>query len=55
MKIIYDNYTEMYLIKLEDQETLTWINTRDIVQAREEFIKCMTKLFNDTICKKLTD
>ena len=53
MKIIYEPYQEIYIITLEDKETLTYVNTRDIVDAREEFIKYMTRLFNDTVCEKL--
>lgn len=55
MKVIYDSDDELYVIKLENSETTTLINTRDVVEAREEFVKCMTKLFNDTICEKLKD
>ncbi len=53
MKVIYDPDGELYVIKLENSETTTLINTRDIVEAREEFVKCMTRLFNDAICEKL--
>lgn len=53
MKVIYDPDSELYVIKLENSETTTLINTRDIVEAREEFVKCMTRLFNDAICEKL--
>ena len=55
MKIIYEPYQGMYLVLLEEPETLTWINTSDIVEARDEFIKRMTLLFNDAICEALKD
>lgn len=55
MKVIYDPDGELYVIKLENSETTTLINTRDIVEAREEFVKCMKRLFNDVICEKLTN
>lgn len=54
MKIVYDNYQELYLVALEEPETLTWINTKDIVEARERFLEHMTRWFNDTICKELS-
>ena len=55
MKVIYEPDNELYVIKLENPETTTLINTRDIVEAREEFIKQMTRLFNDAICRQLRD
>lgn len=55
MKIAYEPHQGMYLVLLEEPETLTWINTRDIAEAREEFVKRMTWLFNDTICEALKD
>ena len=55
MKIIYDNHREIYLVTLENSENVTLINTSDIVEAREEFIKCMTRLFNDAVCKALKE
>lgn len=54
MKIIYDKNQEIYAVMLESSETVTYVNTADIVEAREEFIKCMTRLFNNAICEKLT-
>ena len=54
MNIIYDNKEKMYFVKVEYPETEVWINTNDIAQARTEFIACMTKVFNDTICEKFT-
>ena len=55
MKIIYKSHQGMYFIQIEEPENVTWINTRDIVVAREEFIKMMTRLFNDAICEQLKD
>lgn len=55
MKIIYDKSQEMYAVVLEHPETATFVHTKDIVEAREEFIKCMTRLFNDAICEKLME
>lgn len=55
MKIIYDNNQKQYFVALEGSETVTFINTKDIVEAREEFIERMTWLFNEAICKSLKD
>lgn len=55
MKVIYEPHQGMYLVEIKEPETVTWINTRDIVEAREEFIKMMTRLFNDAICEALKD
>ena len=55
MKIIYDNSQEIYFIAIEEPENITMIHTTDIVEAREEFVRCMIELFNDAICKKLKD
>lgn len=53
MKIIYDNHQGVYLVKIEELETVTCINSKDIVEVREEFIKCMTTMFNNAICEEL--
>ena len=55
MKVIYDNKREEYLVKLEDFENETLINTDDIVEARKYFIENMTRLFNDAVNKQLKD
>lgn len=52
MKIIYDDEANVYIVKLEDYETVAYFNTNDITEVRTEFINRMTTLFNDTICKK---
>ena len=54
MKIVYDKHQEVYLVALEESETVTLINTKDIVEARESFLEQMKQLFNCTICKELS-
>lgn len=53
MRIIYEKNQEVYGVEIEPSETVTIINTDDIVEARKEFIAKMTRLFNESICKKL--
>lgn len=53
MKIIFDDRQNCYFILIEYPETETWINTSDIVKAREEFVERMTWMFNETVCEKL--
>lgn len=53
MKVIYDDEQGAYLVKMEDGENVTFINTDDIVKAREYFIKNMTNLFNDAVSDAL--
>ena len=53
MKIIYDVHQKAYLVKIEEIETLTMFPTTDIVEAREGFIKCATRWFNNAICEQL--
>lgn len=53
MKIIYDDRKEVYIIKIENTETVTMIHTNDIVEVREEFVRCITQLFNNTVCAAL--
>lgn len=55
MRVIYEPNQGMYLVEIKKPETVTCINTKDIVVAREEFIKMMTRLFNDAICESLKD
>ena len=55
MKITYEPHQETYLIQIEEPENVTWINTKDVVVAREEFIRRMTESFNDAICEALKD
>ena len=55
MKIIYDMNQHVYCVKVEYPETITIINTEDIVEARDEFIKSMTSMFNYAIREQLKD
>ena len=55
MKVIYDEKQEIYIVKLEDFENITMINTDDISKAKEYFIKNMTELFNHAIRDALKD
>lgn len=54
MKVIYDDEQGAYLVELEECENVTFVNTDDIVKAREYFIKHMTTLFNDAVSDALT-
>ena len=53
MRIIYDNIQQVYGVQMEPSETITIINTDDIVEARKEFVSRMTWMFNQAICKQL--
>lgn len=53
MKIIYGEREEAYVIQLSEAERVTIVNTSDIVEAREYFLKSMTRLFNDAVNKSL--
>lgn len=55
MTIIYDPNQEIYCIGIAQPETATYIHANDIVEAREEFIKRMTWLFNEAVNKQLKD
>ena len=55
MRIIFNKHAQVYIVKLESEETETYINTDDITVARTEFIKQMTILFNNTVCRQFTD
>lgn len=55
MKVIYDSYSEIYLIKIEESETVIHFSAKDIVEAREELIRYITRLFNDVVNNKLKD
>ena len=54
MKIIYDVVNEAYFIGIEEPESVTVVNSKDIVKVREEFIRRMTEMFNDAVCQKLS-
>lgn len=53
MKIIYDNHQEAYLVKIEEIETITMFNTKDITEVREGLVKCVTTWFNNAVCDQL--
>jgi hypothetical protein len=53
MKITYDNDSKMYFITFDPNETVTYINTDDIVEARDEFIEKMKWMFNQAVREKL--
>ena len=53
MRIIYGEREEAYFIELSKEESVTIINTDDIVEARKYFIENMTRLFNDAVNKQL--
>lgn len=53
MKIMYGELEKAYFIQLSESESVTVINTTDIVEAREYFLKSMTRLFNDAVNKQL--
>lgn len=55
MKVVYDDEKRVIIVKIENIETVTVFNTTDIVEARDCFVKCMTDMFNDAICRKLKD
>lgn len=53
MKVIYDNEQQAYLVEFERFESPVFINTDDVVEARECFIKQMTFLFNNAVNEQL--
>ena len=53
MRIIYEFNQNVYGVQIEPSETVTILNTDDIVEAREEFISKMKWLFNEAIRQKL--
>jgi hypothetical protein len=55
MTIIYDPRQEIYCVGMAQVEMVTYINAKDIVEAREEFISRMTWLFDEAVRKKLED
>ena len=55
MKVIYDKEQGAYRVDFERFEPPLLLNTDDIVEARELFIKHMTFLFNDTVSEQLKD
>lgn len=55
MKISYDNILNVYSIEIEYPETEIHLCAENAVDARETFIKHMTKLFDDAVNDKLKD
>lgn len=55
MKIIYEPNQAVFLVEIEYPETETWINTSDIIEAREEFVNRMAWLFDNTVREKFRD
>lgn len=55
MKVIFNNIENVYIVELEEFENKTILNTDDIVEAREYFIKHMTTLFNNAVKENLKE
>ena len=55
MKVKYDNKQCVYIIKHEDCEDVTLVNTNDVVEARSFFVEHMKNLFNNAVCEQLKD
>ena len=55
MKIRCNSKEDIWCIDLEYPEIELYIKAKNIVQAREEFIKHMTWLFDATIREQLKD
>ena len=55
MRVIYDDKQEIIIVKFDDIEMTTSLNTTDIVDARDCFIERIANMFNEAICKKLKD
>jgi hypothetical protein len=53
MKIIFDDKQKMYNVVVEVSEMSTWINTTDLFEAREEFVRRMKWMFDNEVCKKM--
>ena len=53
MKVIYCNTEKVYVMQFSPGESVTIINTEDIVEAREEFLKRMKWMFNNAVCETL--
>ena len=55
MQVIYDGSQDVYLVKMEYPDTVVYINSNDIVEAREIFIEHMTAMFNNAVCEQLEE
>lgn len=55
MKITYNNNGRAFFVKLECPETEIVLCTKDITEAKKEFLNRMENLFNNTICELLKE
>lgn len=53
MRVIYDDASRVIIVKIEDLETVTTLNTTDIAEARKWFLQCMEDMFNNAVISKL--
>ena len=53
MQVIYDGFQDAYIVQMEYPDTVIYINSKDIVEAREIFIEHMTAMFNRSVCEQL--
>jgi hypothetical protein len=51
VKVIYDNKEHIFIVI--NEETETFINTDDIVEARNIYLERMEWLFNNAVCERL--
>ena len=49
MKIRYDGANKVFVIRIDPLENTTIVNTTNLVEAREMFIKHMTGIFDSTV------
>lgn len=49
MKVLFDNERNIYVVEMNDNETVTYLNTDDIAEAREWFIERMSWFFNSAV------
>lgn len=53
MKVVYDAAKEAYVVILLNDEYVTCINEKDIVEVRKIFIERMTSSFNEAVVNGL--
>lgn len=53
MQVVYDNSQGVYIVKINGPTTEIFINSTDIVEAREIFIDEMARMFNHAVCEQL--
>jgi hypothetical protein len=51
VKVIYDNKADIFIVI--NEETETFINTNDIVEARKIYLERIEWLFNDAVRERL--